>query len=191
MADKHSEAVGDQTLRCTYTAGGQQTVLQLNITAARPAFADVTNGGHTIVYAGYLRRTLTYQLQDQFLRNLKEVYSYTDHTAQTVNVRVVDLLASEQLLVISKVPGSAPDPTPEENVAVSNSGGFIDTHGLPRNVQIEVKQWILVHIRSWTYNDRGFGNVVRVLRIKAGFDPDPEKIRIYEDPDGPEIPEEP
>jgi len=193
MANHSSQSIGDQTLKCTYTISGQQTILKIKITVARPAFAKVSNGGKTSISASRLTRVLKYQIVDQFSRNLKEIYSYTNAAGSNLNVRVVNLLVSEQLTVVTKVPSSAPDPTPAENVGISDTGTFSDTHSLPRNVELQVNQIIQVHIEQWEYNNKGFGNPVRYLIIKEG-DPDPEKIRVYENNNGQpgqEIPEEP
>lgn len=93
-----------------------------------------------------------------------------------------------------RAPPGAQNPTPAENVGVDDFGRFNDTHGLPVGAEISVSQILQIHIRNWTYNDRGFGNPVRYLIIQAGKQPDPEKIRVYDDnygQPGEEIPEEP
>lgn len=194
LANRSSVAASDQTLRCTYSLNGQQTILNLAITVARPSYANVTNGGKTTSTASLLSRTLQYQLVDQFSNNLSELYSYTNAASQTVTVRVVNLLVSEQLNVVVKDPSTAPNPTPSTNVGVQNTGGFSDTHQLPRNIEFQVNQIIQAHIQPWTSNNQGFGNPVRYLIIKVDLETAPEKIRIYENNNGQpgnEIPEQP
>lgn len=185
-----ADTPGDQVLQCVYTVGGNPTTLTLNITVARPTFALDTNGGTTSVGASILSRTLIFQLKDQYTANIKEKYSYTNSAGSVISVRVINLQVSEQLSLLNTLPSGVSPPAEKWNQAVSDSGTFSDTHSVPRNVEIELHQWIMCHVNNWTSNNFGFGNVVRQLKIEGGISPYPDKIRIFEWGTTEEIPEQ-